>query len=564
MASREQMIQDILSAQGQAKPSREQMIQDIMGSQGVASDIEDASKMSRFDAAKIGLEEGGTFGLRPVAAGIAGAAGGAYGELQRDVPGEGFLGKLKRSALSIPSNYQEARRGAVAEQKQASEDRPGYSMAGNLAGSALTLPFTAAKGLGGAISLGGKMGAAKAVSEAESIPEAIKDVVGGAALGGVTFGATKALEKGIPMVANAIGKGLKKTTVKLGSALTGETEKNIQNYIEKNKQINKIISDSGGEISVAADEARDRFSKEIQGYRQKLGTQIGEKLDKANAEKMIDVDPILQKLQSVKDRVNSKLNPESAGQIDELVNRVIDASGDTGKLSLKELHEVNQFLQDRAKGSYLKGGQFFVPGKDSQIAAKHAAREGKIILNSLAPDIKGINNQLSQLHKIEEDINKNLIKAGKPEAALLAAGGAKTGRNRVFLKKLGDIVGKDFLGEAESLASARAFTNPSLLPIDQTGKSATRLGVGALLGSLAGGGFNPITAGVGAAATSPFVLKQGVNLGIGAGNAVQGAYNPLARILEKAGSPQGQSMLIQSLGRGPIERRMNQIDKNKK
>ena len=563
MPTREQMIADIMKAQEQ-KPNREQMIKEIMDAQKVSSDIEDASKMSRGEAFKIGVEQGGTFGLRPVVAGLSGAAGGIVGDLSNPIGNEGLSDRVKRAFGDIGSNYQEARRGAVSEQNKAYEDRPGYNMAGNLAGSAVLLPYTAsAKGLSGAVSLGGKMGAAQALSEAESIPEAIQKTVTGAALGAGTYGLTKGLEKGIPYVADKIGQGIKKTTVRLGSTFTGETEKNIKNFIEKNDAINKIISESGGEISVAADEARDVFANQIRNYRQKLGEEIGKKLDQANPEKVVDVMPILGKLQEVKNRINLSLKPEAGQQIDDIVNKVIDAAGDSGQLSLRELHEVNQFLQDSAKASYLKGGQIFVPGKEAQMAAKQAAREGKIIFDKLAPDVKAINNNLSMLHKIEENINKNLIASGKPESALLAAGASDSGRNRVYLEKLGKIVGKDFIGTAEELAAAKAFANPNLLPIDTTGKSLTRMAVGGLAGSLAGGGINPVTGAMGAALTSPAALKQTVNAGLSGQRLLQYMYKPADFVFQKLGSPQAQALMTQGLGRGPLSRRMNEIDKKK-
>jgi hypothetical protein len=67
------------------------------------------------------------------------------------------------------------------------------------------------------------------------------------------------------------------------------------------------------------------------------------------------------------------------------------------------------------------------------------------------------------------------------------------------------------LGEAEQISAMRAFGDAPFLPVDTTGKTSARIGVGAVLGKLASYVLGiPHLEYVGAASTSPFALKKSI------------------------------------------------------
>ena len=128
------------------------------------------------------------------------------------------------------------------------------------------------------------------------------------------------------------------------------------------------------------------------------------------------------------------------------------------------------------------------------------------------------NNSLAKLHNIDDLMNSNLIAPGKPEAALLSAGSGTNLRNANALKSLGEMTGKDMKGDAEKLAAMKFFTNPSLTPVDTTGKAAGRMGLGGLAGAGLGHmtgipGAEIIGATAGASTASPAAMKSIINAG---------------------------------------------------
>ena len=163
-----------------------------------------------------------------------------------------------------------------------------------------------------------------------------------------------------------------------------------------------------------------------------------------------------------------------------------------------------------ADSSYGKPGQIFSIGSEAANAAKSGAAKARQLIDVAEPGVTEMNAKLSKLHDIENNINKNIIKPGKPEAALMSAGSGGNARNVKSLDQLGEFTGTPMLEEAQILAAMRTFGNAKYLPVDTTGKSLTRMGVGTAGGFLLGG---PVGAAVGAASTSPATLKGAIDLG---------------------------------------------------
>lgn len=327
---------------------------------------------------------------------------------------------------------------------------------------------------------------------------------GGAAIKSGLKAGSGLLRKGIDLT----GRGASRLTQKAGSALTGIPEQNIKTYIERGSEIDDLIKASGGDFSLAADELREKASKSIGQTIGDISSEIGKMIDDAPKGK-ISSKPILDTLDDAMARLNPNFDSQAISEIQSLKETLLKDAPD-GILSAKKANDAKRYLQSMAKSSYLKGGQLFSSSKEGARAAKQAARQARKAETVLVPGTAAANAKLAELHALEKVMNKNLLASGRPESALLAAGSGANPRNQRNLERLSSLTGFDILGEAEKLSAARQFADPSLLPIDTTGKSLTRAGAGAGLGFLLGG---PGGAAVGGAISSPFVLKQAIRAG---------------------------------------------------
>lgn len=461
---------------------------------------------SALEAARVGLEKAITFGARPFVKGVGGGIGEAAARLvsPREMD---FLERLKRTKEGFGVGFSEEKELAQKEQKELSEKHPMISAGSELAGGLLTAPLTPVRGVGSAIKLGLMTGAGRSLGEAKDLGEAAKMTAGGGLLGAAGYGASKLAGKAIQKGSELSKTGLKR----LASNLSGLTEKEIETYASRPEEVKKIMSTFGeGE---AADTIRTEFMNNIRGARQKYGSAIGEALKKPDfIEPKHDLSPVVKKLEeklSSISKIKEKLGADDINDLRELTKKIRELGTD-GKVSVSELHEIKEFLQDFAKPSYLKNGQIFTRGDLSQGAAKNAAREAKVMVDRLAPEIAEANQKLFQMHAIEDNINKNLITPGKAAGGLISAGKGENKQSIRMLKQLSGLTGQDMLKRAEELAAAETFKNAKLLPQDVTGKSLTRALAGTAAGGLIGG---PVGAMAGAAATSPIAIKAAIDAG---------------------------------------------------
>lgn len=333
---------------------------------------------------------------------------------------------------------------------------------------------------------------------------AAKSVVGSAAKGMSKLG------KGSQIAGQAISKTGSKLVTKVGNVFTGIPEQEIATYLNKYPDVQKLITQYGDDMPGAADKIREGFQSSIRLKRQELGTKVRKALDSLPNEKVVDIEPVTSQLKLVRDRMNKSLRLEEVKQVDELIERISGLADESGKVTPKEMFDIKEFLQDRGSGAFMKEGQIFVPGKDAQIAAKNASREARQLVNTMSPTVAEGNRELSKLHILEKKINKNLIASGTPDSALAAAGSGANPRNAKNLQSLGEVTGKDMLGEAQKFASARRFSSPSWTAADSTGKGVERLIKTTIPAAVFGG---PTAALVAGAATSPMALKVAVQAG---------------------------------------------------
>jgi hypothetical protein len=317
-------------------------------------------------------------------------------------------------------------------------------------------------------------------------------------VGAMAKGASKAL--GVEKLAAGAGK----VAAKVAGTVSGVSPELVENYAKNAGAIDKMIKQYGPDLATAADDVRQKFTSTIAKSKKELNSAIGETLARVDPEKRISVTPILESLDKYKAKINPNLHPEELEAIDGMISRISKAAPD-GVADPKSFYEISQFLNSHASGGFQKPGVIFNRSAPSAKAAVEATAQSRQIIASELPEISQANAQLSRLHRIEANMNKNLIASGKPEGALITAGSSEN-RGRNSLALLERATGGKFVQPAVDLATQKAFTNPGLLPGGaHTGYAVGRMGVGGLLGYEAGGNLQ--SAIEGAALSSPAAIK---------------------------------------------------------
>lgn len=420
--------------------------------------------------------------------------------------------EAKGFKISKPDGYVQARDENIRRHAQQKADFPLATTAGSVAGAVgggLMLPMGAlakgatlgAKALQGAkagAAMGGLMNPGDVQGDVTLMPvERLKNAAAGGALGAA-----------IPAAMDLLGKGAGFAAKKLSSALTGVDPGDIKTYAARTDAVNKMIKESGGDMTEASDRVRTELQSAIRSKRQSLGGEVSKALEAAPKDQSISIDPILEQLSQAKSRLNPNLKSEAVQQLDEMMKRVSNEASANGEVSIQQLNEIKEFFQERGKSAYMKEGQIFQASKEAAQAAKGAGAVARKTLNPLVPELAEANNRLAQLHSLEDSLNRNLIAPGKSDSALMAAGSGANPRNAKILGKLGDLSGYNITEQAQNLSAARSFANPSMLPVDKTGKAMARIAAGAGVGGVAAG---PVGSLIGGALASPMTLKAGIN-----------------------------------------------------
>ena len=305
---------------------------------------------------------------------------------------------------------------------------------------------------------------------------------------GAGEGIGTAVTKGGKVLLNtSLGKqatgAIKGGATKIAASLTGLAEQEIKTFAKNAEKIKKMFKDSDGDTFEAAEQLRAAWADKVKSFRQSMNDQISTALKSST--KTVDLKPITEALEAGKSKINAKLYPEQISQIDDLIQKA-KSLAKKGKLSVSDANDIKHFLQGKASASYTPQGVIFPLGSEAAKAAKSGAAIARKLVNSAESSVAQANNRLQFLHDIEDTMNRNMLKMGSPEASIMAAGTGGNPRNAKALDKLGKLLGSDILGDAQNLAAMRSFGNPSWLPVDGTGKSLTRMSVGAGVGYVFG------------------------------------------------------------------------------
>jgi hypothetical protein len=396
-------------------------------------------------------------------------------------------------------------------------------MAGSIAGAGLGLASPIPGGAIAGAGLGSALGeSARQIGNKyllDEKPEGVSEIAkqgllgAGAEMGGQAVG--KAVNKGIESITPALQKG--------GEWLTGIPKKAIETYQKYRPEVEELFKKHEGNFATMADEARANTNNALFAKKAELNKIIDSSLK--NSDAMVNVIPIQRALIDAQTHLDPLVptDKKQIDQINDLLTQIKNGTQNGKEMPVQRANRFKASFQELASQSYAKPGEIYNLGSDAARAAKKAASEIRTQINQALPDLAEANNTHAKLHDLEDLMNSNLIAEGKPEAALLAAGSGANQRNAKVLKDLGKIIDHDALGEAEKISAARYFGDPSLSPVDVTGKALERTskakGIGAAIGSGLGflsGGAIPAMAGgaigreAGGYIASPLSLKGGI------------------------------------------------------
>ncbi len=498
------------------------------------------SEVGAFEAiAKLGAK-GVTFGTTPFAAGVGGAAGAFAGTLEEGRGLEAALGAGKEAFI-------EARKERREEEEVATRAFPKLGTAAEIGGG-LVSGGAALKGLGairGGLTAGTAGGLGAGLSVAESPEEALEEAALGGAVG-AGFGAVSAAPGALAKTAigrelgaaakKAMAAGLnatRKAFVRTASSLTGVAKKDIDTFIDKYGRVSSLIDDLKSADDAGAqfvEEKKNIIYQQVKNQKNSLNRQLSKAIEtaedagpglvspgvRAQAKRDVDIRPILKDLMEDTSKLDPDFDAQTIKQVTEkIIDPLMSAGGQDLRISLGQLQRFKMAMQDLSEDVFRQAqqGKIF---SDKSVATKLTTRiankmrvSSKNLMNEKLPAVKDINEQLSKLHDLGDEL-KPLLRETTPVSKFTALA-RQQGKNRKVIEKVDELIGSDFLSEFEDLASAQRFGDAPFLPIDPTGKSFTRLALGVGLGGLTGevtGLDFQTAAAIGAIATSPAALKQ--------------------------------------------------------
>lgn len=291
----------------------------------------------------------------------------------------------------------------------------------------------------------------------------------------------------------------------------------IERYQQAADAVKSLISSSDGDIAEAADQVKTGITSSLDEFRSAKNAEIANALK--NNTTLVKGNRILDQLKTYADSLDPDLYAAEKAQVSSLIDSVAKKVDQRGDMLVSDANLVKQFLQEKATAAYRLAGE---SGGGSEVAqaAKQGAAIARKVVNEAVPEVAAANERLATLHYIEDRMNKSLIRAGKSEAGLVAAGkyspGGSEGNatNAKALKLLGELTGQDFLGKAQDLATMKTLAGGSLL----------KSGVGAGIGAAAGAGIAEVSGNdplrgaevgglLGGAVTSPAAIKSAIDVG---------------------------------------------------
>lgn len=263
-----------------------------------------------------------------------------------------------------------------------------------------------------------------------------------------------------------------------GEALSGIPAQDLKTYATRTGEVTDLYNKAGGDRAAAADIVRGNINQGVKRAKGLLNDQISESLSSPEINKIVDPNPILKTLSDAKSKLNKVTQKEAIAQIDEHINTIRQLTDENGLTTARDLYDIQKYLQESAKSVFSKQGAIFNAAPDASKAANAAYSQSRKLLSKEIPQISKANQELAKLHSIEKNLNRNVLKEGASEGALISAGSGTNPRQAGLIKQLGEMTNQDIVGQSQLLSAGDKLYNPNILPIDTTGKSLTRAALG--------------------------------------------------------------------------------------
>lgn len=443
-----------------APPSEEELKSFQVPKQEEPQQIAPEREIGVGEAALKGAQ--GSLLVDEIVAGLAGAAGQAYGTLE-----QGKLPKLQE----LIDTYYEARAGQRAEKEAAFEQQPVASIAGGIAGGLVTAPLlggsavtqapTAMGRIGQAAVTGAKFGAATGALQGEAklteglqgIKQLGKETLAGAALGAGTGAALSGTVEGLKGTKNIVSELIPepvKARYEYGKR-TGEmanVEKLDKNIRETSEKIFDNVKSKLNEYGVQKQEAM------------KLAEEMGKRISLGD-----DIATIIDELGST---TLTETNKEAVDNFKNLLEREY-----LGKPSFKEvIDQAKTKMSNLARESEQKSIQATIKG-EKELAKKVMSSQGKITdldeVSGLPRAMKDVDLQTPDLSLAQQRARlktteltpegelvtrTKMVKTSPTDITPFQSGGIEVGidelANRPFAEFIDESTGKVYrsLGEA--------------------------------------------------------------------------------------------------------------------
>lgn len=313
-----------------------------------------------------------------------------------------------------------------------------------------------------------------------------------------------------------VGEGIKK----IASSASRTNQKAMDVYLERTKQVDKLIREAGQEFDELPRQFKEKLRSDLRSAQNEASRLVGDILENPKfSKKQIQVKPIRDFLLEQQKKINKVTNPADYAQIEEIINRV-DILSQKGKMSAKELHDVKRMLYDISKGSFQKPGEITKSGSFGQSVARQAARETKDLINKAAPDLKIYNEKLAKIHEFQRQMPPSVLDPAKTPSRLMTIGRGGAPELAKTMEDIGPEIGRPgLLRDVEDMYAARQYYDPDLFSGSFTGRSALMGGLGGLGAAATGGDLKDVGYGAltGAAIGSPALQKQFIRYGVPAG-----------------------------------------------
>ena len=304
------------------------------------------------------------------------------------------------------------------------------------------------------------------------------------------------------IVGPALG-ALAKPLTKLSSAFSGVPEQSIETYAKNYDDVTKI-----DDVALEADRIRQSAQDYIKSFKSVQNERISEGLSKKAGE-YVDVSGARKVLEENLSKVNPEINPQLADKIRNQIDLIDNLSsrkqeGDFIGIPAADAYALQKKWQDLAE--YMPDSSILKRKDFSDITLQRAAGRVRQSLNQVAPEISQANAELAKIRRIDKNINKNLITPEKPYLAMTSVGSGQNKGMENQVKKLGSVVGQDFLTPMQNLASAQKLGNADYISGMTTGRATLPLIAGSAVGSQLG----PIPGIASALLTTPIGIKGAI------------------------------------------------------